>query len=272
MVCIFWHQNCDVKGRVKFSLQGFIMKFTRTLSCVSALFITLTVNAGLIDFETTALGLLPSDNGTIEFTDDFIVDGVTVRFGFDLNSDGILDSKAVYEEAGNTDAGTDTGFWGIGGAKDIAAPGYTNLLGNFFLRQEASYMPFGIFTILYYADNPVTGASGEIWDIDGGNSTEQFLIQAYDGSTLLHSISSPMGQDNTLNGKPWAFGFNGLSNITKINITFTGSKTTGIGLAFNNFSPVEDISESVNISEPSILGIFSLSLICLASRRFNKKY
>jgi len=99
MVCIFWHQNCDVKGRVKFSLQGFIMKLTRTLSCVSALFITLTVNAGLIDFET--------------------------------------------------------------------------------------------------AD---------------------------------------------------------------------------IGLAFNNFSPVDDISESVTISEPSILGIFSLSLICLASRRFNKKY
>jgi hypothetical protein len=201
------------------------MNATRVVCYISALFITLNANAGIIDFETTASGVIPSDNGTIEFFDDFMADGVRVRFGFDINSDGILDTKAVFEEAGNTDKGKDTGFSGIDKEKDIAAPGYTGLLGNFFLRQSASYKPFGIFTILYDADKPVTGASGEIWDIDGGKSTEQFLVQAYDGSTLLQSIQSPIGKDKTLNGKPWAFGFNGLSNISKINITFTGSKT-----------------------------------------------
>jgi hypothetical protein len=48
----------------------------------------LNVNAGLIDFETTASGGVPTDNGTIEFTDAFMADGVTVRFGFDSNFDG----------------------------------------------------------------------------------------------------------------------------------------------------------------------------------------
>ena len=243
----------------------------RIIGYFCALLITLNANAGLIDFESTALGEMPTDNGTIEFSDVFMADGVSVRFGFDTNSDGILDTKAVFEAAGNTDAGNDTGFWGINGARDVAAPGYTALLGNFFLRQSNPYQPFGTFIILYEADSPVTAASGEIWDIDGGNYTEQFLVQAFNGATFLDSILSPLGEDLTLNAKPWAFGFSGLSDITQINITFTGSKTSGIGLAFNNFSPIEDISELVNIPEPSSFVIFALGIMGLALRRFKKQ-
>jgi hypothetical protein len=81
-------------------------------------------------------------------------------------------------------------------------------------------------------------------------------------------MASPLGDDKDLDGMPWAFGFENLTNITRIEITFTGSKTKGIGLAFNNFSPVEDISVQTNsISEPSTMGIFSMVIIGFMLRR-----
>jgi hypothetical protein len=41
-----------------------------------------------------------------------------------------------------------------------------------------------------------------------------------------------------LDGQPWVFSFSGLSaGIAKITVDFTGSKLSGIGLAFNNFDP-----------------------------------
>jgi hypothetical protein len=94
--------------------------------------VTVTAQAGVIDFETTASGGVPTDNGTIEFSDAFMADAVTVRFGFDSNSDGTLDTKAVFEEVGNSDTSGDTGFWGFGPDKDTAAPGFTSQLGDFF--------------------------------------------------------------------------------------------------------------------------------------------
>ena len=117
--------------------------------------------------------------------------------------------------------------------------------------------------------NPVTEASGEIWDIDGRNgATERFLVQAFDGTTLLDSIESPLGNNKVLDGKPWVFGFTGLTNITKIEITFTGTKTKGIGLAFNNFSPVEDISPTANVPEPTSLSLlFACGLLVLVRRQ-----
>jgi hypothetical protein len=246
------------------------MNIKRLTCYFCILFTSIIANAGLIDFEETAYGQLPFDNGQIELSDTFTVDGVTVRFGFDVNSDGVLDTKAVFEEVGNVDLNNDTGFWGIKSAKDIPAPGYSELLGNFFLRQSEPYKPFGIFSILYDSNNPVTGASGEIWDIDGGNNTEQFLVQAFNGSSLVDSILSPLGNNKDLNGKPWAFGFSGLTNITKINITFTGSKRNGIGLAFNNFSPIADVSNATEVPEPKSIIILAIGFLGLVSRQFIK--
>lgn len=244
-----------------------IMNVLRNICCGFLFLVVLNAKAGLISFESTALGGVPIDNSTIEFSDVFMADSVAVRFGFDSNSDGRLDTKAVFEEVGNNDTRGDTGFWGYGSDKDTAAPGFTALLGDFFLRQSDPYQPFGIFTILYDANNPVTEASGEIWDIDGGRNTEQFLVKAFDGARLLESITSPLGIDNTLDGKPWTFGFRGLTNITKIEITFTGSKKKGIGLAFNNFSPVEDVSQIVSVPEPSIISLFLACTLILLHRK-----
>ena len=92
-----------------------------------------------------------------------------------------------------------------------------SLIRWFFLRQKYEYKPFGTFHIIYGALNPVTSASGEIW----------------------------------------AFGFSDLSDITRIEISFTGSKNKGIGLAFNNFSTIEEVSDRTNsMPEPPTLVIF----------------
>jgi len=241
----------------------------RLLLCV-ALCLSNNVFSSIIDFETTASGGVPNDNQVIGLNDNFSADDVLVSFGFDTTGNGVTDSEAVFEAiAGGKESGN-SGFQSLyTGKYDIPAPNSASLLGSFFLRQQNPYQPFGTFHINYTANNPVTEASGEIWDIDGKPSkTEQFFVKAYNDNTLLASMSSPLGDDKNLDGMPWAFGFENLTNITRIEITFTGSKNSGIGLAFNNFSPVEDISVQTNsVSEPSTAAIFSLVIIGFMVRR-----
>jgi hypothetical protein len=227
----------------------------------------MTAHAGIIDFETTANGGTPVDNDIININDQFMAGGVSVSFGFDTNGDGVLDSEGVFEQVGESaNPADDSGFLANYG-EDTANPDFQRMLGNFFLRQKMAYQPFGIFHIIYNADNPVTSASGEIWDIDGGRNTEQFVIKAFNGEDLLESQESPLGIANSeisYDGRPWAFGFTNLSDITRIEISFTGSKTRGIGLAFNNFSPVEDISNVTNnVPEPTSLVFIALSVFAV---------
>lgn len=257
------------------------MKPSHSLKVVNIFFLVLALTcslrsfAGLIDFESNAFGGIPNDNGIIGLNDTFMADGVSVRFGFDTNGDGALDSHGVFEKVGGGKEQGNSGFLSSYGKKyDIAATNYQSSLGQFFLRQKQAYRPFGTFHIIYDAINPVTSASGEVWDIDGNNkNTEQFIVEAFNGGQSLASILSPLGDSTnsrSLDGKPWVFGFNGLSDITRIEISFVGSKTKGIGLAFNNFSPIEDISTNTHsVPEPSTWVILALGLVALVTRRFN---
>lgn len=249
-------------------------KIVNIILLVIALTFPFRTFAGLISFEMTATGGTPVDNSIININDDFWADGVSVNFGFDTNGDGALDSYGVFEKVRGGKEGGNSGFISsYGNRYDIAATGTESLLGDYFLRQNNAYQPFGTFHIIYDAINPVTSASGEIWDIDGSkNKTEQFFVEAFNGVNSLASILSPLGNSagkNSLDGKPWSFGFSGLSDITRIEISFTGSKQKGIGLAFNNFSPIEDLSGQTNsVPEPSTLAIFTLGIVGLLSRRF----
>ena len=242
---------------------------SKVLSFVSLISVAGVASAGIINFETGPNCVTFHDNSVLSVNETFNVDGVLVRFGFDTNNDGTLDAPAVIEQAGNKDEKNDTGFWGIGGIKDVAAPGYEAQLGDFFLRQSRPYKPFGTFTILYDSETAVTAASGEIWDIDGNKrKTEQFLVKAFNEETLLDVIESPLGNNMALDGKPWTFGFSNLIDITKIEISFIGSKTSGIGLAFNNFSPIQNIQRvsQVSVPEPSSILILACGLIGIAAR------
>jgi hypothetical protein len=245
------------------------MKMLKIFLFISSVGLTVKGNATLIDFESLPSGANAYDNYVIGLNEVYTINGVDITFGFDSDLDGEVDTSAVIEQSGNKDLGKDTGFVAMRSQKDVAATGFEAQLGDFFLRQHEPYKPFGKFVISYSANGPITGASGEIWDIDGNNrknKTEQFLVEAFDDNGPIESILSPLGVDGRLDGKPWQFDFDNLSQLSRIEISFTGSKTKGIGLAFNNFSPTMTLNQanslaiSTPVSEPSALNIILLGI------------
>lgn len=210
------------------------------MACMSAA----VVKADIIDFETLPGGV-PSDDLSIstQYLADF---GVT--FGLDTNGDGFADpGQYPIMEAQGAD-GVDGFINDTLGIRDTAAPGFEGDLGHFFLRGLAPVPPIGL-VILY--DSPVSAANGDIWDIDGSGSqgSEQWLVQGMgqnyiDSGDLTDVVAtdlSPVGTDLTLDGKPWTFSLDsGSPVIYAIRITFVGTKTSGIGLAFDRFSPSLD--------------------------------
>jgi hypothetical protein len=243
---------------------------------VSALLLGLSAGAPaaaqLIDFETTPAGIAPTDDAALSSLTPYTAGAALVNFGFDIDTNGTIDTNAVFEMAGTFTGETpNAGFGGSSGI-DTADPGFGPQLGNWFLRSPVGGSDFGHLVIQYTAGFPVTAASGEVWDIDGipGNGggagfTEEYTVRAYDASNnLLDTQVSPLGVLDSasapLDGQPWTFAFSGLSaGIDRIVIDFTGTKTTGIGLAFNNFSPLSVIPEPASA--------LLLGLACVATPR-----
>ena len=211
----------------------------RSLAALALCFVSaIPTSAQVITFETDPTGATPSDDAPLGLGSAFAVGSLSITFGFDGNLDGIPETTAFFERTGPSAL---DGFVACGG-NDVAAPGFETQLGDFFLRATPGG-DFGVL-IINYSGGVVSGASGEIWDIDGlTNGTEQYRVKAFNaGGALLATIDSPAstqdsGCANTeLDGKPWSFDFSGTPGIARITIDFTGSKTNGIGLAFNNFN------------------------------------
>jgi hypothetical protein len=212
--------------------------------------------APIIDFETTPAGVTPVDDAPLSSLTPYVYPGLQISFGLDGNSDGTVDTDAVFEHAG-LDPGEppNGGFSGSSGT-DTADPGFAAQLGNWFLRSPVGGSNFGTLVITYSGTTIVTAASGEIWDIDGTaqfpggpGDTEEYTVRAYDSlNNLLATQVSPLGTLTSaiapLDGEPWTFSFSGLSaGIAEITVDFTGTKTAGIGLAFNNFNPTGAVPE-----------------------------
>ena len=208
----------------------------------------MTAGASVIDFETTPAGGIPTDNQVLTAPYP-ITGGGTVKFFFDVNGNGIydagIDDNPIFEQAGQD--GTDAFNSTVTGLNDTAAPGFTGQLGNYFLRHPLPFSLPPAFIADYSTSQTITGLSGEIWDIDSGaqGNTEQWLVEVLDGAnTVLASQLSPLGNSAALDSLPWTFAFSGLpAGVDKVRLTFVGTKTTGIGLAFNNFSPTTAVPE-----------------------------
>jgi len=239
-------------------------------------------SAGFITFETRPDGTTPLDDEIIALGTGYTTnDGVTVTFGFDTNNDGVADLAAAFEDtldepAFGTGAEPEYGYCSSNYGSysctaDQAAPGFEEQLGDFFIRASGDQTDWDSFIIEYDAPTAVTAASGEIWDIDRGNlGWEKFYVSAYDDlGNLLATQVSPQGlyehNPATLDAKPWAWTFSGLSDIDKI--VFTRSTEEGakdyFPLGFNNFNP----TSAEIVPEPSTALLVALGLIGLATRR-----
>ena len=126
-----------------------------------------SARATIIDFETTPGGTPPTDDLTLPYTSPYVFPGLSVSFGIDANSDGTVDTNAVFEHAGLDPFEPPNGGFAGSAGTDTADPGFTAQLGNFFLRGPTGGADFGLFAIDYSGSTVVTAASGEIWDIDG---------------------------------------------------------------------------------------------------------
>lgn len=203
--------------------------------------------AQTITFEPDLSGKLPDgsdgeDNTPIR--DQFLNFGISFGLDNDLNGIADADSGPFLERVGNDDT---TGFLNNKlNQNDAAAPGFENQLGQYFLRTRGVLSTEGaIDTLLVNYTTSVSIASGEIWDIDSaGAFTERWRIEALDvDGVVINTIDSPLSADplseESLDGEPWRFEITAPPNtaIKAIRIIFTGTKESGVGLAFNNFSP-----------------------------------
>lgn len=201
----------------------------------------------LIDFETAPAGGAPADDSFLSAPYN-LTGGGTVAFYFDVNNNFIFDpgtdQRPVFEAYG---AEANNGFAnGITGIDDTANGGFASLLGSYFLRQLQPGTPPPQFIVDYNTSTPIAGLHGEIWDIDGApGNTEAWQVDVLDAAnSVLTSQVSPLGNSTALDGLPWTFSFSGLpAGVDKLKITFIGSKTTGLGLAFNNFDPFNPVPE-----------------------------
>jgi hypothetical protein len=238
------------------------MKLNALIAALLLLSASGSFAVGTIDFETVpgsaSADQLPISN---QYQSQF---GVTFAL-----SNG---TTPFLEAVGSADSGN--GFINDNlGVADTAAFGFASQLKSFYLRIGTTTLetaPVPKLIISYVA--PVAAASAEIWDIDAqGIGTEQWLVESLDASNnVIDSVLSPLGTNNgpsSLDGKPWPWSFNHVVNdIHSIQVSFTGSKTSGIGLAFDNFSP----SSVSAIPEPSETLFMLCGLFVLGAMRIRK--
>ena len=176
---------------------------------------------------------------------------------------------------------------------DTVSPGYEDQAGAFMLRSaqlgDAGYDRGAAtddlwqqFVIQFDDTNNVgvTGTTGEIWDIDYGNTAEQFEVVAFDvyGNELA-TKTSPLGiaasDPNSLDSKPWVFTFDSAvdgysASIYKLVFNRTGGDPgVSYPLAFNNFNPVSSLGYSA-VPEPATTWALAAALACtsICRRRF----
>ena len=89
----------------------------------------------------------------------------------------------------------------------------------------------------------MSDVSGQTWDIDGNVSfSEQWEVEAFDqvvgGFQIGSTMTSPekLAFGGALDGDSWLFDFSGQSGIRRLDISCTGTRTWGVGMAFNNLS------------------------------------
>lgn len=228
------------------------VKYCAGVALAAALLVSTQAAATLINFEDAPSHGLHDNDAT---TSQYLGNGVTFSGGY-------------LERAGGSDGG-DQGFVNDLTMRDDDIGIHTfasheKPLGNWFLRSHGSISSRGghgkLFLSVFYA-TPVNGASGQIWDIDGNSrqGSEQWKVVAYSGGqevTFDQSDAYDTAGPESLNARPWTFNLVNGGGFDRIDFIFTGTKTWGVGLAFDNFN-----TTSADLPEPGALGMFGLGVL-----------
>lgn len=225
-------------------------KYLAALIGAAVLVASAQASATLINFENPgSRGLANNDAVTNQYADE-----------------GVIFSGAFLEATGNHPA--PHGFFNdaTGEFDDpfTPPPGVPGM-GKFFIRSAGSIESRGgpgTYLTIHYT-SPVSEASGQIWDIDGGVlGTEQWDVRALnENGDLVASILSPLGTNagpHSLNALPWTFNLSG-GLFSEIDFVFVGSKMHGVGLAFDNFNT----NSVVGVPEPDPAWLFGLGAVAL---------
>lgn len=246
-------------------------KYLLALAGAAALFVSAQATATVINFENahSAYGLNDNDLLTTQYQP----------------SDGLTFQGAYLEHTGGADGNPQGFLYDKTGKSDTQNPHLSTLqpgvpgLGNWFLRTGGNIanrgpegeFGGGIFMKILY-DSTVTGASGQIWDIDGHgvNKSEQWNVLAYNAAgELVASDKSPLGiktGDGSLDGLPWTFSLSAATGFNLIEFQFIGTKPDNIGLAFDNFNATSAVAVPAPSSSIGLFG-FGLGLLGLGLAR-----
>lgn len=222
-----------------------------------------------IDFETGFV-----DNQDIATASPFMASTAFAAQGVTFSSS---QTDLVIEEAGDADDNPDGFVYDQGSTNDLDVDP-DNDLGTYFLRTRGEITERGLgaadpVMTIAYSGPAATLISGEIWDVDGnqGQGSEQWVVQAKDSSgAILGSLTSPNGTTNSagsLDGMAWLFSFSSANvsdpgAIASLDFFFTGTKTQGIGLAFDNFKV-----EAIPLPAPALLLLTGLAGLAWIGRR-----
>lgn len=188
-----------------------------------------------INFETTNTNTTPTDDAVIAAQSyAYTYQDLTITFEGNYEDNNVGHSSLAFEDYGysatdssatsesksgyNVATSAQSGYpdsSSFSSGPDSIASGYESQAGDFFMRSAA---PMNIIRIANSASgSPVSGASGEIWDIDGdfggAGVSEAYNVYAYsisgsDYTLLAKQLSSNGGGDST----PWSWSFSGLTD------------------------------------------------------------
>jgi hypothetical protein len=226
--------------------------------------ISVAAYAQTITFEPDSNGLFP--DGSV-VSDDTAISNQYLRsgvlFAFDNDMDGFpdMDGYPFLEKIGDDGMNGFLVTTDSGNYKDYADGGTTAQLGQYFLRTAAVAPNTAPDTLLVSYVNPVKQASGEIWDLDASEvDYEQWTIEALDENRqVITNVTTPAGIHydlaDSLDGLPWSFniGMGDTTNeISALRFVCSGTRTQYIGLAFNNFSPAQ------NLATTNVIGVATI--------------
>ena len=112
-------------------------------------------SAQSVTFETTPAGGIPVDDAALPMGTPYVFPGLSINFGFDLDSNGTVETDAIFEQVAGPQSEPNIGFVGSNGI-DIPDAGFFGQLGTWFLRSSTSGSNFGKLVIKYTTALTVT--------------------------------------------------------------------------------------------------------------------